>query len=164
MKNRIRRRRGFTLVETLIVLMILGVMTGAVGLSTGGRSEQYMVRQEAESLAHWLSNRMTRARLEGVGFQLIASVVSDAKNLELMLLRADQRKGEVPEKYRAQSAIIEKAINLQRHTYNSTWHTLTPAMTLTVRSRKKHGDIVYLVTVSGYGLVSVTPKVMYAGS
>lgn len=153
-----RRRRGFTLVEILIVLLILSLMAGVVGLSAVCKSEPSSVRQEAESLAHWLSNRMTRARLEGVGFRISASVVGGSGNIELMLTRADLRKGESPEKYRAQSAVIEKQNNLQEHTYDSTWHTLTPAMTLTVKSSKKSENVVYFVTVSGYGFVSVTPQ------
>lgn len=134
-------------------------MARVVGFSAGSKSELSSVRQEADSLVHWLSNRMTRARLEGVGFKISASVVDGSGNIELMLTRFDLRKGETPEKYRAQSAVIEKQNNLQKHTYDSTWHTLTPAMTLIVKSSKKTVDAVYFVTVSGYGFVSVTPKV-----
>lgn len=65
------RRKGFLLVETLIVMMIFGVMAGTLCVRLGaGGDDARVVRAEAEALADWLSGKMTMALLRGLALSL----------------------------------------------------------------------------------------------
>lgn len=150
-----RRSSGFVLTEILLVLLIVSVMAGALYLRPAAGGETRAVRDEADSLATWLSDRMTRARLEGVGFKLYLSRSAASETVEITLARGDAENGGRHEVYRAGSKVILKARNLREHIYDSAWHTLSPAMTITVASRAGTGELGCRVTVSGQGFVSV---------
>lgn len=46
------RLRGFTLIEILVVLVIVGLLAGAVSLVVGGNRERRLLAQEAEVMMH----------------------------------------------------------------------------------------------------------------
>lgn len=151
-----RRSRGFVLTEILLVMLIVCVMAGALYLRPAVGGEARAVKDEADSLAMWLSDRMTRARLEGVGFKLYLSKNAASGTVEIMLARGDAENGWKHEVYRAGRAVVLKARNLREHIYDCVWHTLTPAMTISVCPRERTGGADCYVTVSGQGFVSVT--------
>ena len=75
------RARGFTLVEVLVVVVIVGVLAAAVGLVATARGDGYALREEAERLAavvHLLAdeavldNREYGIRLSAQGYEMRA--------------------------------------------------------------------------------------------
>ncbi len=79
-----RRPAGFTLIELMVVLVIIGVMLGAVGLSIRGadRSLQF----EAERLAQLLSLAREEAQVRGAPIRLDA----DEQRFRFMIRRDRQ--------------------------------------------------------------------------
>lgn len=158
-QSKMTRRRGFSLVEVLIVLMVFSVMTGAlcVRLAVGDDSVP-VVRAEAESLAEWLTSKMTRARAEGNGFMLEAHRSWGESDIaRLKLTRRGAPVGDA-EYYVPKGATIDIARISSTYTYDSDWHTLTPAVSINLRSKRRPAAILYIVTVSGQGYVSVKPQ------
>ena len=79
-----RRASGFTLVELLVVLVIIGVMLGAVGLSI--RSADRSLQFEAERLAQLLSLAREEAQVRGAPIRLDA----DEQGYRFMIRRDRQ--------------------------------------------------------------------------
>ncbi|KAB5495687.1 type II secretion system protein GspH [Serratia sp. RJAL6] len=61
-----RRIRGFTLLETMLVLLLLGVTSGLVMLSFP--ADEKPLAQQGERLSHWLNALAERAEREGVRY------------------------------------------------------------------------------------------------
>lgn len=60
------------------------------------------------------------------------------------------------EYYRAGEAVLEIVSGtLPSYVYDSGWHTLTPAVTINLKSKRYPSKVLYTVTVSGQGYVSV---------
>lgn len=153
------RRRGFSLVETLIVVMVFGVMAGALCVRLAGGDDAAAVRAEAETLAEWLSDKMTLARAEGVGFKLEAPRLGQGMEIKHIKLTRNDSWGDASaaEYYRAGGAVLEIATNTSfpSYVYDSGWHTLSPAVTIGLKSKRPSSKVLYTVTVSGQGFVSV---------
>lgn len=150
------RRKGFVLIEILLVLSVAGVMAGALCLRlAGGADDTSVVRGEAEELAQWLSNRMTRARLEGTSFKIVALRTAGDKSVRALQLTPYDAGAEDAELYSAEKAVLDIENASQVYTYNCAWHTLTPAVTINLKSRKNPAEVLYSVVVSGQGFVSV---------
>ncbi|WP_161809600.1 type II secretion system minor pseudopilin GspH [Stenotrophomonas terrae] len=75
------RARGFTLVEVLVVVVIVGVLAAAVGLVATARGDGYALREEAERLAAVvrlladeavLDNREYGIRVSAQGYEMRA--------------------------------------------------------------------------------------------
>lgn len=153
------RRKGFSLVETLVVMMIFGVMAGSLCVRlSGGADDAPAVRAEAEALAEWLSGKMTLARLEGMGFKLEAP--HSGKGMEIKHIKLTRSgswsDAQAAEYYRAERAVLEIVSGtLPSYVYDSGWHTLTPAVTINLKSKRSQSKVLYTVTVSGQGYVSV---------
>ncbi len=69
-----RRQRGFTLVEILVVIVIIAVMTAAVLLSVGVAGEDRELEDEVERFARSAEVALEQAQLEGrdYGFRFSA--------------------------------------------------------------------------------------------
>ena len=61
-----RRSRGFTLIEVLVVLMIMGLLIGLVSVVVGP-DDRGLLRLEADRLAQLLDSATSEARLTGRG-------------------------------------------------------------------------------------------------
>ncbi|MFC4299544.1 MAG: prepilin-type N-terminal cleavage/methylation domain-containing protein [Castellaniella sp.] len=59
-------QRGFTLLETMVVLLIVGVAMGAAGVSAFGDAQMRTLRQDAQRLAGLFMTAQTEARAVGV--------------------------------------------------------------------------------------------------
>jgi general secretion pathway protein H len=68
-----RRCRGFTLLEVMIVIVLIGVLVGMVSLATGVNPAQ-QARQQAAALAGDIRQRREQAVLEGREYGLRLSV------------------------------------------------------------------------------------------
>lgn len=161
------RRGGFSLAETLVVMAVFGVMAGTLCLRPPVANEDAAaVRAEAEALAEWLSGKMTRARLEGRGFRLEAPHSGDGMEIKHIKLTRNGSGGDAAaaEYYRAEGAVLEIfSGTLPSYVYDSGWHTLAPAVTINLKSKRSPSKVLYTVTVSGQGYVAVrTPRGMPA--
>lgn len=141
-------------------MMVFSVMTGALCVRlAGSRDDTSAVRADAEALAEWLSVRMTRARFEGAGFTLEARERPGANKIEHFKL--DRIIGginkEGAEYYIPKASTMEIQKNSFFYIYDSDYHTLTPAVSINFKSPKNQGAILYRVTVSGQGYISVKP-------
>lgn len=124
----------------------------------GSGDDTAAVRADAEALAEWLSVRMTRARFEGTGFTLEARERFGANRIEHFKLdRIGSTGKEDSEYYIPKASTMEIQKNSFLYIYDSAYHTLTPAVLINFRSSKNQGVILYKVTVSGQGYVSVKP-------
>lgn len=153
------RRKGFSLVEVLVVLMVFGMTTGILcaRLATGG-DDTPAVRAEAEALAEWLTYMMTRARFEGRGFAIEAHRSWGEKNITRLALKNNGSSGGGAEYYAPKEATMDIAYISPSYIYDSDQHTLTPAVSINFRSKKFPEKILYTVTVSGQGYISVRPR------
>lgn len=140
--------------------MIFGAMAGALFVRPyGGGNDAQAVRAEAEALAEWLSGKMTLARFEGVGFRLEAPHSGQGMEIKhIKLVRNDSlSNAAAAEYYRAEGAVLEISSGgaLPSYAYDSSWHTLAPAVTINLKPKRPQSKALYTVTVSGQGYVAV---------
>lgn len=88
--NYVRREAGFTLIEIMVVVFIMGILMSMVALSMGNRSAEDRLDTEARRLQRVLELAMEEAELKGIdlGLRLTAG--------EVQLLALDQDKKWIP--------------------------------------------------------------------
>jgi prepilin-type N-terminal cleavage/methylation domain-containing protein len=148
-----RGRRAFSLAELLVVLAVIAALAGcaafvAVNLTTN-------LDREAEDLAAWLTERLTRAQTEGSSFTLLISRKAADNNMSMTLIWLTGRgKGE-RESYENDRVFMYDQARIMSRTYNGAWQTLTPALTVCVEPLSRRGAKLY-VKVSGEGRINVS--------
>lgn len=89
-----RSRAGFSLVELLLVLTLIGVMAGSVAVALQGRAAPHALRASADDLA----TALRYARQEAVGTRHNHRVVftEDMRSYRVEVMRPDDDAGWVP--------------------------------------------------------------------
>lgn len=65
-----RLRRGFTLLELMLVVLLMGIVAGAAVVNLKDRQDSYALGAAARDLAAALRFAATQARMEGVGYRV----------------------------------------------------------------------------------------------
>ena len=155
-----RKRKGFSLVEVLVVLVMIGMIAGSVcmiGIGVTGRFSPAPTGQslklEAEYARLWVEQIFWRALLERRFFKLISVADYPAAKLKV---RWDDDLSEEEFKSNKIAFIAEGT----EYTFNYTpmWHTLTPGVTLRVLPIGANGGSpIAKITISPYCRVSMLP-------
>lgn len=147
-------RSGFSLVETLLVLAIVLLLSAIVGLSAAeNKNDSKIVKQEADELVVWLSDKMTQAKLQEADFKIYVSEWSPY-NFQLTLSWLTGPNATKSVSYKTDKVYLRIESSVYEFTYDGKWQSLTPAVTFSIRSKSASQNPKILVTVSGVGYVS----------
>lgn len=146
-------RRGFSLVETVAAVAVLAILAGCVCFAAVGLKAN--PQREAEELASWLTERITRAQTEGSSFSLECTRRTGGQGLSLSLVWLDGRARGKKESYANEKVNMFDMAGIRTRTFDGTWQTLTPALTICVEQSAGSRERVY-VRVSGEGQVNVS--------
>ena len=148
-----RGRRAFSLAELLVVMAVIAALAGCAAFVAVNMTAN--LGREAEDLASWLTEHITRAQTEGSSFTLLISRKASDNNMSMTLVWLNGRgKGEHESYENGRVFMYDRAKILSR-TYNGAWQTLTPALTVCVEQLSRRGEKLY-VKVSGEGQVNVS--------
>jgi prepilin-type N-terminal cleavage/methylation domain-containing protein len=147
---------GFTLIETLVVCGIVGILAGIVALSVAGpsswaRREEAAVRQ-AEAVDRWLESALERGLLEQRAFTL-RMPATPSKKLVLTWQGQSFAESEIYES-RGECDFVVRGGNSTAVAYDPSYHSVSPAFTLNVLPTGGRIPVRQLV-VSAYARVRV---------
>lgn len=149
-------RRGYSLVELLVALAILGALMGSLALGFAGGSPEGTEDQRCVKAAHeavqWLRGMIVRARAESRAFQLQVSVSSNVDRLEIFWLDDNRW-----ERFNSAGRVYFKA-NLATNwvTYQPRWHTFSPGLTLWFYKDRSSRLPVGRIVITPLGAVNLT--------
>ncbi len=141
-------------------MIIFGVITAISCLTfTDCENKDKTVRQQADELAMWLTEKMTRAQLEECRFKLSMSQHS-TKNISLRLTWQGGAEDGQTETYKTSKVRIfpvTGGLSISR-IFDGEWSSLSPALTLDVKPQPPGNAKTLYVIVSGAGCVSVRER------
>ncbi len=124
------RKKGFTLTEMLICMLILLVLMSGISVLIKSDSTENVAAQDMDRLARWLNHAFARADRWKKGFYLnIYLSKSDVGSY--MVLNWNDREDSPSETFYADSRLRwTYSADSQLITYNCLTHTVTPAFTM----------------------------------
>jgi prepilin-type N-terminal cleavage/methylation domain-containing protein len=140
------RRFGYTLVEMLIVMLIIGVFTSSFAVFYRSHAPNQSPEKEAKKLARWLTNLATISNRSGRPFKLLCP-----GNVTRDYIEAEWQN---PLKKNTYAAAYDCRFNRYGGSsvesfYSPQWGTLTPTITIKV----SRGNAEHYVIVSQHGRV-----------
>lgn len=150
------RRRGLSLTELMAVAAILAVLVSSSAVLYYEKYGGNILARESEDLTLWFYSVISRANNEGVIFKLYTAQRENGE-YELRAVYAGESYSSAENIYTSSSANIRNEGGSSIMTYDGMWQTLSPALTLSIRSKEVNGGKLFL-TISVYGLVTVKEK------
>lgn len=157
----ISKRKGFSLIELLIVMLILGATAGGLSFIFSDADDgDKLVREEADNFALWLTDSMARAETEECGFKLSMSQQS-IKNASFRITwQGGSQHGATKTYQSSRVRIFPVTGDLSKaRVFNGEWSSMTPALTLDVKPQPSCKGKALYVVVSGAGYVTIRDKI-----
>jgi len=155
------RGGGFSLVELIVVMLVLAILSGGIAVSSMKEDDcDRIVAREAEDLALWLSDRMSRAQAEECPFRLyVLGHGGSAVNADLTIIWLGGTLVNKSETYRSSRVNIWPESQVNQFVYDGAWQSLTPALTVSVKPISPLSEAKRLyVIVSGTGYTRISTK------
>ena len=144
-------RPGYTLLETLTAIFIIGVFAGTFAVFYRGVAPNDSPEKEAQKLANWLTNLVTISNRTGRPFALICP-----GNVMLDYIGAEWRNPLKKDTYTSAYGCKFNRYNshISDSTYSPQWSSLTPTITIKV----SRGKAEHYVIVSQHGRVRTNKR------
>ncbi|MDD4160599.1 MAG: hypothetical protein PHO18_06605 [Synergistaceae bacterium] len=119
-----------------------------------------LIREEAENLAFWLSDRMARAQAEECAFKLSMSQQGTKNTLFRLTWQGGTQHGEKETYQSSEVRIFPVTGDLSKvRVFDGGWSSMTPAVTLDVKPKPSCDGKTLYVVVSGSGYVTIRDKI-----
>ncbi len=142
-------------------MVIMALMAGSVGFifneTSNGDKE---IREEADNLALWFMDRMSRAQVEECCFKLSMSKIGSRNTSFRLTWQGGTQHGKTEVYESSRARIFPMTGDLSRsRIFDGEWSSLTPALTVDVKPQPPHDGKPLYVVVSGAGYVTVVNKI-----
>lgn len=142
-------------------MLIMGVIGGSSAfIFSGARDVNKLLREEADSFALWLTDRMSRAQFEECNFKLSMSQEGTRNASFRLLWQGGTQHGKMEHYVTSRVRIFPQTQDLSKPCiFDGEWSSMTPALTVDVKPKPPdRGNTLYVV-VSGAGCVTIRDRV-----